>query len=273
MGPTGAKKGSRNGPPKSGERGVGEGSKRAAKRGFPDLPTEEVGALRRPIREVRRLRWIASPSAGGCTRRAHRREQDRPGVSAERGGSLRNARSPRVPHAAPRGFIRWRNLGILSSDAPFGASVESVRRLPRAGTRIRLVLSPSREIPVGSPGSFVGHAAAASDLTAVSLRPNSLASNLESGVPLCEPMATVSVGTIHHLSPILMRPKTASMLSLPVRERGGHGRRETSMTVVSAMTKTRSCGAGETSAPPVNSPKEGRTAPCAPNQKHGSRCR
>lgn len=192
-------------------------------------------------------------------------------------GQLRGRRRPRrtKPPSAAHGTRGLHSLAELG-DPLFESTRRCFRRIgsvsPACGDS-----DPLGPCSFRFPGRFApklrGASAAASDLATVSLRPNSLASNLESGVPLCEPMATVSVGTIHHLSPILMRRRAASMPSLPVREKGGHGRRETSMTVVSAMTKTRSCGDGETSAPPVNSPKEGRTAPCAPNQKHGSRCR
>src|SRR5690606_9271324 len=75
----------------------------------------------------------------------------------------------------PGASFCWRSLGILSTKPPGGASVESVRRHPRAGTRIRLVLVPSR-----NPGRFApklrGASVAASDLATVSLGPNSLAS-------------------------------------------------------------------------------------------------
>ena len=66
-------------------------------------------------------------------------------------------------------------LGDPLFETTEGDSVEPVRRLPRAGTRIRLVL-----FPPGRAGRFalklLGASAAASDLATVSLGPNSLTS-------------------------------------------------------------------------------------------------
>lgn len=89
------------------------------------------------------------------------RRSDPPGDSAERIRTAIRLRyvcalsvyqtdeAPGCHTRQPGASFCWRSLGILSTKPPGGASVESVRRHPRAGTRIRLVLVPSR-----NPGRF-----------------------------------------------------------------------------------------------------------------------
>ena len=150
---------------------------------------------------------------------SHRRPAERPEQGPRASTSCLYTRQDEAParHTRHSGAsFRWRNLGILSSKSPGGAFVESVRRHPRAGTRIRLVLFPSG-LPVGSPRSFVGAAAAASDLATVSLGPNTLTSSLDGGVPPFEPMANVPEGSPDHLYLSLMRPFPPSMVSVELR--------------------------------------------------------